>query len=106
MNVRFATDHKAMEASSKHFNSKLNIAQMRQVAALIIKKATYVGKSDRANAGHSVARIVWSEINGTTYAVVLDGNDVKRNIATVVSMYDVTEESKETKIKRFNMKKV
>ena len=104
MQVRYATATKAIEASNKHFNGELNLAQMTSLASMIIRKAEYVGKSDRANAGHTVARIVWATINGTMFAVVLDGKDIAKGIATVVSIYDVHNVS--VKAKRFNMKKV
>lgn len=104
MQVRFATEYKANEASNKHFNGKLTAAQMNQLAGKIIMNAEYVGKSDRANGSHAVARIIWSTINGTMFAVVIDGKDIAKGIATVVSMYDV--HNVEVKAKRFGMKKV
>ena len=104
MQVRYATERKAQEASDKHFNGALTVAQMVQLARKIITSATHIGSSDRSNGGHAVARIIWADINGTTYAVVLDGNDVAKNIATVVSIYDVRNVA--AKAKRFNMKEV
>ena len=104
MQVRFATEYKAIEASNKHFNGKYTVAQMNQLAAKVIMNAEYVGHSDRANPGHTVAKVVWSTINGVLFGVLLDGKDISKGIATVVSMYDV--HNKATKMKRFNMKKV
>ena len=96
--------YKAIEASDKHFNGKYTVAQMNQLAAKIIMNAEYVGQSDRANKGHTVAKIVWSTLNGVVFAVVIDGKDIAKGIATVISMYDVR--NVETKAKRFKMKKV
>ncbi len=104
MKVVFATEYKAIEASTKHFGGKFDSKQMNQLAAKIIMNAEYVGVSDRANKGHTTARIIWSTIDGVMFAVILDGNDLKNNKATVVSMYDV--HNVEVKAKRFNMKKV
>ena len=104
MQVRFATDHKAIEASNKHFNGSLSVTQMTQLASKIIRNAEYIGQSDRANPGHPVAKIVWSTINGTMFAVVIDGKDIAKGIATIVSIYDLHNFASYTK--RFNMKKV
>ena len=96
--------NKAQMASNKHFNGQFNEQQMKGIAMLIIKKAEYIGTSDRANAGHTPARIIWSSFNGTMYALVIDGKDIKKNKATIISMYDVN--NVEVKAKRFGMKKV
>ena len=104
MQVRYATEYKALEASDKHFNGKLDYTMMVSLARKIIMNAEYVGKSDRANGTHAVSRIIWSSINGTMYAVVIDGKDIAKGIATVISIYDV--HNVEVKAKRFNMKKV
>lgn len=103
MQVEFI-GNKARMASDKHFGGKLDEAQMKRLVVMIIKNATHTGKSDRANAGHSVSRIIWGVVGGITLSVVLDGEDIKKNKATVISMYDV--HNVEIKAKRFNMKKV
>lgn len=96
--------NKAQMASNKHFGGKLNEEQMKKLVAMVISNPSYVGYSDRANAGHSVAKIVWGEVAGIMLSVTLDGDDIKRGKATVVSMYDVHDVK--WKAKRFNMKKV
>ena len=103
MRVEFV-GNKARMASEKHFGGKLDDAQMKLLVIKVIKNAKYVGVSDRANAGHTPARIIWGEYNNTLFAVVIDGEDVKKGKATVVSFYDV--QNAETKAKRFNMKEV
>jgi len=95
---------KASIASEKHFNGKKTEAEMKLLVLKVIKNAEYVGKSDRANAGHTVARIIWGTVDGVLYGIVIDGNDIKKNKATVVSFYDV--HNAEHKAKRFGMKKV
>ena len=104
MQVQFATEYKAIEASAKHFNNKYTAKQMNGLAAKIIMNAEYVGQSDRANGSYAPAKIVWATINGTMYAVVIDGKDIAKGIATIVSIYDV--HNVEVKAKRFGMKKV
>ena len=104
MQVRYATEYKAIEASNKHFNGKLDVSMMVALASKIIRNAEYVGKSDRANGTHAVSRIVWSTINGTMYSVVIDGKDISKGIATIISIYDV--HNVEVKAQRFGMKKV
>ena len=104
MKVRFATTAKALEASAKHFDNQYNEQDMVNLATAIIKNVEYIGESDRANSGHTTAKILWSTINGTMFAIVIDGKDIAKNIATVVSIYDV--HNAQYKIKRFGMKKV
>ena len=53
---------------------------------------------------YAPGKIVWSTVAGIMIAVVLDGRDVQKNIATVVSIYDVR--NPEYKAKKFGMKKV
>ena len=103
MRVQFV-GNKAQLASEKHFNGALSEEQMKLLVSKVIRNASYVGSSDRANAGHTVSRIVWGEYNGVLYAAVLDGKDVKKGVATVISFYDVR--NAEVKAKRFGMKKV
>ena len=50
--------NKAQMASAKHFNGAFSEAQMKQLAAKVIKNATHIGTSDRANAGHTPAKII------------------------------------------------
>ena len=104
MQIRFATERKAIEASTKHFGGKLTADQMVQLTAKVIKNAEYVGQSDRSNGKYEPGKIVWSTIAGIMIAVVLDGRDIKKNIATVVSIYDVRNPTH--KAKKFGMKKV
>ena len=103
MQVEFV-GNKAQLASDKHFNGKLSVAQMHQLVRKVIMNASYVGVSDRANAGHTPAKIIWGEYNNTLFGVVIDGKDVAKGKATVVSFYDV--HNVETKAVRFGMKKV
>ena len=103
MQVRFV-GNKAQQASNKHFGGKLSDAQMSQLVRTTIKNRTHVGESDRANNGHTTAKVVWGLVGSITIGLVLDGNDIKRNIATVVSVYDVHNVA--SKAKRFNMKEV
>ena len=98
--------NKAQMASAKHFNGAFSEAQMKQLAAKVIKNATHIGTSDRANAGHTPAKIIWGTFNNTTFAIVADGKDIKKNKVTIVSFYDVNESTTEVKAKRFGMKKV
>ncbi len=95
---------KAEMASAKHFNNKLSTAQMKQLANKIIVNAEYVGKSDRSNGSHEPAKIIWSTIAGITMAIVIDSKDIRKNKATIISMYDVR--NVEVKAKRFNMKRI
>ena len=104
MRVQFATAYKAQDASDKHFNGQLTVDQMTQLASKIIRSATHIGVSDRSNGSYAPAKIVWSSINGTTYAVVIDSKDIAKGIATVISFYDVRNVA--SKAKRFNMKAI
>ena len=106
MRVQWATTEKAMMASDKHFDSKYTKSEMTTIASFLIKRAEYVGKSDRCNGKYDPAKIIWSVFNGTTYAIVIDSKDIKKGIATIISFYDVNESTKEHKAKRFGMKKV
>jgi len=103
MQVEFV-GNKAEMASQKHFGGKLSVAEMKSLVIKVIMNATHVGKSDRANAGHAVARIIWGDYAGVKFGVVVDGNDIKKGKATVVSFYDV--HNVEHKAKRFGMKEV
>ena len=103
MRVEFV-GNKAKMASEKHFGGKLTEAQMKLLVIKVIKNATHVGESDRANAGHTTAKIIWGEYNNTLFGMVVDGKDIKKNLVTVISFYDV--HNPEVKAKRFNMKKV
>ena len=98
--------NKAELASNKHFNGKFNQADMTKLAIKVIKSATHVGRSDRANPGHSVSKIVWGQVDGVEFAIVMDGDKIKKNIVEIVSFYDVSVQSRETKIERFAMKKI
>ena len=93
---------KAQMANEKHFGGKLTIEQMKQLVVKTIKNAKFVGESDRANQGHIPAKIVWGEVHGIMIGLILDGKDIRRNKATVVSIYDV--QNAEHKAKRFNMR--
>ena len=95
-----------MMASDKHFNSQYTTEEMTTIATFLIKRAEYVGKSDRSNGKYDPAKIIWSVFNGTTYAMVIDSKDIKKGIATIISFYDVNESTKKHKAKRFGMKKV
>ena len=103
MHIEFV-GNKANIASAKHFNGALTEDMMKVLVKKIVTNATHVGKSDRANGSHTVARIIWGDYNGKTYAVVADGEDIKKNKITVISFYDV--HNKEIKAKRFNMKEI
>ena len=98
--------NKADLASKKHFGGQFNQADMTKLAIKVLKNATHVGRSDRANAGHSVSRIVWGQVAGVEFAIVMDGDKIKKNIVEIVSFYDVSPQSREYKINRFAMKKV
>ena len=106
MNVRWATDYKAKAASEKHFMGAFNAEEMTAIVRLLLKKASLVGRSDRANPGYTPATIVWAENEGTTFCIILDTEDLKKDIATVVSFYDVVPSQYEHKAKRFNMKRM
>ena len=106
MRVQWATNEKAIMASSKHFNNQYTPNEMTTIATYLIKRAEYVGQSDRSNGNYAPAKIIWSIYQGTTYAMVIDSKDIKKGIATIISFYDVTESTKEHKAKRFGMKKV
>ena len=106
MRIQWATESKAMMASDKHFNSQYTAEEMTTIATFLIKRAEYVGKSDRSNGSYAPAKIIWSVYNGTTYAMVIDSKDIKKGVATIISFYDVNESTKEHKAKRFGMKKV
>ena len=96
--------NKATMSSTKHFNGALTATQMTQLAIKVITNATHTGASDRANGTHAVSRIIWGDFNGTTYAIVCDGADIKKGIVTIISFYDVRNVA--SKAKRFNMKAV
>ena len=106
MQVRWATNEKAMSASTKHFNGAFTAQQMTQVATAMIRKADMVGQSDRSNGNYAPAKIVWATFNGTKYAAVLDSKDIKKGIATIISFYDINPSTEAAKIARFSMKKV
>ena len=106
MRVQWATTEKAMMASDKHFNSQYTKSEMTTIATFLIKRAEYVGVSDRSNGSYAPAKIIWSVYQGTTYAMVIDSKDIKKGVATIISFYDVNESTKEHKAKRFGMKKV
>ena len=106
MRVQWATNEKAMMASSKHFNNQYTANEMTTIATALLKRAEYVGTSDRSNGKYDPAKIIWSIYQGTTYAMVIDSKDIKKGIATIISFYDVTESTKKHKAKRFGMKKV
>ena len=106
MRVQWATNEKAMMASNKHFSGSYTPEEMTTIATFLLKRAEYVGKSDRSNGKYDPARIIWSIYQGTTYAIVIDSKDIKKGIATIISFYDVNESTKEHKAKRFGMKKV
>ena len=78
MQVQWATNEKAVMASTKHFNGAFTAAQMTTVATAMIKRADMVGVSDRSNGNYAPARIVWATFNNTKYAVVLDSKDIKK----------------------------
>ena len=96
--------NKARMASDKHFGGELSNAQMKALVSKVIRNATHVGTSDRANAGHIPAKIVWGDYAGVKFGVVLDGKDIRNGKATVISFYDV--HNVEHKAKRFGMKEV
>ena len=96
--------NKAQMASDKHFGGKLSVSEMKALVSKVIRNATHVGVSDRANKGHIPARIIWGDYAGVKFGVVIDGKDVKKGKATVVSFYDV--HNVEHKAKRFGMKEV
>ena len=106
MRVQWATNEKAMLASNKHFNGSYTPKEMTTIATYLIKRADYVGKSDRSNGSYAPAKIIWSIYQGTTYAMVIDSKDIAKGVATIISFYDVNESTKEHKAKRFGMKKV
>ncbi len=95
---------KAEMASSKHFGGKLTADQMKKIAEMIIRSPEYIGESDRSNGRFPPAKIIWSTISGITMSIVIDSNDIAKNQATIISMYDVR--NVEVKAKRFGMKKV
>ena len=103
MRVEFV-GKKAEMASDKHFAGKLSVTEMKTLVSKVIRNASHVGVSDRANPGHTPAKIIWGDYAGITFGVVIDGKDIKKGIATVVSFYDV--HNKEHKAKRFGMKEV
>ena len=106
MRVQWATNEKAMMASNKHFSGKYTPNEMTTIATFLIKRAEYVGKSDRSNGNYAPAKIIWSVYQGTTYAMVIDSKDIAKGIATIISFYDVNESTKAHKAIRFGMKKV
>ena len=106
MRVQWATNEKAMMASTKHFNGQFNTKEMTTIATAMIKKASMIGTSDRSNGNYAPAKIVWATFNGTKYAVVLDSKDIKKGIATIISFYDINPSTEAAKVARFSMKKV
>ena len=106
MRVQWATNEKAMMASTKHFNGNYTAEEMTTIATFLLKRADYVGQSDRSNGNYAPAKIIWSIYQGTTYAMVIDSKDIKKGIATIISLYDVNDKTKEHKAKRFGMRKV
>ena len=70
MRVQWATNEKAMMASNKHFSGSYTPEEMTTIATFLLKRAEYVGKSDRSNGKYDPARIIWSIYQGTTYAIV------------------------------------
>ena len=103
MEVSWATPHKALMASNKHFEGKFSANQMTVLVGMLLKNITMVGVSDRANPGFEPAVIYWAEYKGTTYNIVLDSADLKKDLATVVSMYVINDSDRDYKIKRFKM---
>ena len=103
MRVEFV-GNKAKMASEKHFGGRLTDQDMKALVIKVIKNATHTGFSDRSNGNHSPARIVWGDYAGVKFAIVMDGEDVKKGLVTVVSFYDV--HNAEHKAKRFGMKEV
>ena len=97
--------NKADIASKKHFGGKLNQADMTSLVIKTIKNATHIGTS-RANPGFTPAKVVWGTVNGVEYAVIMDGEMIKKNIVEVVSFYDVSPQSRQTKISKLNLKQV
>ena len=106
MRVQWATESKAMMASNKHFNSAYTAEEMTTIASFLIKRAEYVGKSDRSNGSYAPAKIIWSVYQGITYAMVIDSKDIAKGVATIISFYDVNESTKEHKAIRFGMRKI
>ena len=106
MRVQWATNEKAMMASNKHFNGSYTSQEMTTIATYLIKRADYIGQSDRSNGNYEPAKIIWSIYQGTTYAMVIDSKDIKKGIATIISFYDVNDKTKEHKAKRFGMRKI
>ena len=87
-------------------DSAYTAEEMTTIASFLIKRAEYVGQSDRSNGNYAPAKIIWSVYNKTTYAMVIDSKDIKKGIATIISFYDINESTKEHKAKRFGMRKV
>ena len=106
MKVQSFVGNKAEVANEKHFNGRLSADQMKLLVSKVIRNAAYVGRSDRSNPGHAPARIIWGFYNDVMYGVVIDGNDIRKNKATVVSFYDVSSHTVEHKAKRFGMKPI
>ena len=70
MRVQWATNEKAMMASSKHFNNQYTANEMTTIATALLKRAEYVGTSDRSNGSYAPAKIIWSIYQGTTYSAL------------------------------------
>lgn len=103
MEVSWATPKKAMIASQKHFLGEFNTEEMSAVVSMLLKNVTMIGTSDRANPGFEPATIFWADCEGTTYNIVLDSTDLKKNLATVISLYVIEDADRDYKINRFNM---
>ena len=56
MRVQWATNEKAMMASNKHFNNQYTANEMTTIATALLKRAEYVGTSDRANGKYDQLR--------------------------------------------------
>ena len=53
MRVQWATNEKAMLASNKHFNNQYTANEMTTIATALLKRAEYVGTSDRSNGNYA-----------------------------------------------------
>ena len=71
-------------ASTKHFNGNYTAEEMTTIATFLLKRADYVGQSDRSSGNYDPAKIIWSIYQGTTYAMVIDSKDIKKGIATII----------------------
>jgi len=96
--------NKRQIANDKHFGGKLSAQEMDLLILKVIKNATHTGKSDRANAGHEPAMILWGDYAGVKFSIVMDAVKLKKNVVEIVSFYDV--HNADHKAKRFGMKEV